>query len=78
MTPQPSPRRVAVTLPPWLAEKLEAEVKRGRFASLEDAVLAGAKLVAGLGPRAKELLKDGADADQFVGPGDQGDGGEWL
>ena len=78
MSPEPAPRRVAVTLPPWLVEKLEAEVKRGRYASLEDALLAGAKLVAGLGPRAKELLKEGGDADKFVRTGDQGDGGEWL
>ena len=77
MSPKSAPRHVAITLPPWLVEKLEAEVKRGRFASVEDAVLAGAKLVAGLGPRAKELLREGADADQFVGPGDKRDGGEW-
>ena len=78
MSAKPAPRRIAVTLPPWLVEKLEAEVKRGRYASLEDAVLAGAKLVAGLGPRAKELLKDGAATDKFVRTGDRGDGGEWL
>jgi hypothetical protein len=78
MSPEGSSRRVVVALPSWLVAKLEAEVERGRFASLEDALLAGAKLVAGLGNRAKELLAEGAGADQYVRPDDGRDGGEWL
>ena len=70
--------RVTVTLPPWVVERLEEEVSKGRYRSLEDAVLAGAKLVAGLGPRARELLREGAGADEFVRADDGRDGGEWL
>ena len=77
MSPSAS-TKVTVMLPPWVAEKLEAEVKARRFPSSEEAVLAGAKLVAGLGPRARELLAEGAGADQFVRAGDDGDQGEWL
>jgi Arc/MetJ-type ribon-helix-helix transcriptional regulator len=73
-----SQTRVTVTLPPSVAERLAAEVKQGRYPSMEEAVLAGAKLVAGLGPRAKELLREGAGADEFV-RADQGkDQGDWL
>ena len=70
--------RVTVTLPPWVAERLEAEVKKGRYASVEEAVLAGARLVAGLGPRAKELLREGASADGLVRADDGKKGGDWL
>ena len=70
--------RVTVTLPPWVAERLEAEVAQRRFPSVEEAVLAGARLVAGLGPRAIELLKEGRGADGLVRGGDAGEGGEWL
>jgi len=70
--------RVTVTLPPGLAGKLEAEVKKGRFASMEDAILAGARLVAGLGPRARELLREGAGADGFIRTDDGRDQGDWL
>jgi Arc/MetJ-type ribon-helix-helix transcriptional regulator len=71
-------RRITITLEPWLVERLEAEVKRGAYASLEDAVLAGARLVAGLGPRARELLAEGATADEFVRKEGGRDGGDWL
>ena len=57
-------------------ESLEAEVVARRYASIEDAVLAGARLVAGLGPRAHQLLAEGVDADQFVGR--DGDEGQWF
>jgi Arc/MetJ-type ribon-helix-helix transcriptional regulator len=70
--------RVTVTLPPGVATKLKAEVEKGRFASMEDAVLAGARLVAGLGPRAMELLREGAGADGLVGAHDGRDQGDWL
>jgi Arc/MetJ-type ribon-helix-helix transcriptional regulator len=70
--------RVTVTLPPGVAKALEAEVSRGRYASLEEAVLTGAKLVAGLGPRARELLSEGAGADEFVRARDDKDQGDWL
>ena len=70
--------KVTVTLPPWVVEKLEAEVKQRRYASMEDAVLAGARLLAGLGPRARELLAEGADADEFVRADTGKDGGDWL
>ena len=72
------PLRVTVTLPPWVAGRLEAEVAAGRFGSMEEAVLAGAKLVAGLGPRARDLLTEGEGADQFVRATDEGDKGGWL
>ena len=70
--------RVTVTLPPWVAQRLGAEIEQGRYSSLEDAVLAGAQLVAGLGPRAKELLGEGAGADGLVRAHDGGDRGDWL
>ncbi len=70
--------KVTVTLPPWVVERLEAEVKQGRHASMEDAVLAGARLLAGLGPRAQELLAEGAGADEFIRAGTRKDGGDWL
>ena len=70
--------RVTVTLPHWVVEKLEAEVKAGRYASLEEAVLTGAKLLAGLGPRARELLAEGAEADQFIRADDDRDRAGWL
>ena len=70
--------RVTVMLPPEVAAKLRAEVKKGRFVSVEDAVLAGARLVAGLGPRAKELLREGAGADEFVRADEGKDQGDWL
>jgi Arc/MetJ-type ribon-helix-helix transcriptional regulator len=70
--------RITVTLPPWVVERLETEVKQGHYASMEDAVLAGARLLAGLGPRARELLADGAGADEFVRAGPPKDGGDWL
>jgi hypothetical protein len=70
--------RVTVTLPAWVVERLEVEVRKGRFTSIEDAVMVGAKLVAGLGPRARELLREGAGADEFVRSGDSGDKGDWL
>ena len=71
-------RRVTVDLPPWIVEKLEAEVKQGRYGSIEDAVLAGARLLAGLGPRARELLAEGAGADEFVRADTGKNGGDWL
>lgn len=70
--------RVTVTLPPWVAEKLEVEVRHGRYPSVEEAVLAGARLVAGLGPRAKELLREGAGADDLVRADEGRDGGDWM
>lgn len=70
--------KVTVTLPPWVVAKLEAEVKQGRYGSMEDAVLTGARLLAGLGPRARELLAEGADADEFVRADTGKDGGDWL
>jgi Arc/MetJ-type ribon-helix-helix transcriptional regulator len=70
-------KRVTVTLPPWVVERLETEVGQGRYASVEEAVLAGARLVAGLGPRARELLREGAGADGFVRADGGRDGGEW-
>ncbi len=69
---------VTVTLPPWVVAKLETEVKQGRYGSMEDAVLAGARLLAGLGPRARELLAEGAGADEFVRADTGRDGGDWL
>ncbi len=53
-------------------------MRQGRYASLEDAVLAGARLVAGLGPRARELLAEGAGADGLVRGADSRDEGEWY
>lgn len=70
--------RVTVTLPPWVEERLVEEVKRGGYASLEDAVLAGAKLVAGLGSRARELLREGAAADELVRTDEDRDHGDWF
>jgi Arc/MetJ-type ribon-helix-helix transcriptional regulator len=69
---------VQVDLPGPTARALEEQVKAGRFASLEDAVLAGARLVAGLGPRALELLEEGAGADGLVGPSREGREGKWM
>jgi len=70
--------RVTVDLPPWVVDKLEVEVKQGRYHSMEDAVLAGARLLAGLGPRARELMAEGASADEFVSTTSKRDGGDWL
>ncbi len=70
--------RVTVTLPPGVAAKLEVEVEKGMFASMEDAVLVGARLVAGLGPRAKELLREGTGTDGFIRADDGRDHGDWL
>ena len=70
--------RVTVRLPPEVAAKLEAEVEKGRFASMEDAVLAGARLVADLGPRARELLRKGTGTDGFIRADDGRDQGDWL
>ncbi len=70
--------KVAVTLPPWVVERLETEVKQGHYASMEDAVLAGARLLAGLGPRARELLAEGAGADELVRTDSRKDSGDWL
>jgi Arc/MetJ-type ribon-helix-helix transcriptional regulator len=72
------PLRVTVTLPPWVVERLEAEVAQHRYPSIEEAVLAGARLVAGLGPRATELLREGRGADGLVRGSDGREGGEWL
>ena len=70
--------KVTVTLPPEVAARLEEEVRRGRYHSVEDAVLTGARLLVGLGPRARELLREGADADAFVRADDGRDHGDWL
>lgn len=70
-------RRVTVVLPPHLHTALEAEVRNGRFGSVEEAVLAGVRLVAGLGPRAIELLKEGASVDDLVHP-QRGPDAEWM
>jgi Arc/MetJ-type ribon-helix-helix transcriptional regulator len=70
--------RVTVTLPTWVVERLETEVKHGHYPSIEDAVLDGARLMAGLGPRARELLRDGWEADQLVRGEDGRDSGDWL
>jgi len=70
--------RYTVDLPPDLAQGLEAEVQRGRYPSVEDALVVGARLVAGLGPRARELLGEGRGADQVVRDGRTDDGGDWL
>jgi Arc/MetJ-type ribon-helix-helix transcriptional regulator len=78
MATSASSRRVTVDLPPWVVEKLEAEVKQGRYGSMEDAVLAGARLLAGLGPRAQELLAEGAAADEFIRADTGKNGGDWL
>ncbi len=69
---------ITVTLPSWVVERLETEVKRGTYASMEDAVLAGARLLAGLGPRARELMAEGAGADEFVRTDSRKDSGDWL
>ena len=70
-------RRLSITLPPWLAERLEAEVDKGRYPSIEDAVLAGARLLVGLGSRARELLDEGEGADGLVRRDAPRDHGEW-
>lgn len=70
--------RVTVDLPPGTAAKLEEAVRRGLYPSVEEAVLTGARLVAGLGPRARDLLREGDGADDFV-RGDEGrDRGDWA
>ncbi len=69
---------VTVTLPLWVVEKLEAEIKQGRYTSMEDAVLAGARLLVGLGQRAQELMAEGASADEFIRTTSKRDGGDWL
>jgi hypothetical protein len=56
----------------------EDAVQRGLYSSIEDAVLTGARLVAGLGPRAKELLAEGGAADEFVRAEDSGNKGQWI
>ena len=78
MSRKGGPRDVTVTLPPRTASRLEDAVRRGLYPSLEDAVVTGAKLVAGLGPRVQELLAEGAVADEFVRPEGPGDKGQWL
>ncbi len=70
--------RVTVTLPPGVAAKLEDEVRRGRYPSLEEAVLVGARLVADLGPRARELLREGSGADDLVRGDDGTERSDWL
>lgn len=65
-------------LPGPVARALEEQVKAGRFPTVEEAVLAGARLVAGLGPRALELLEEGAGADGFVGASRDGREGKWM
>lgn len=57
---------------------LEGHVKAGLFPTVEDAILVGARLVAGLGPRALELLGEGAGADALVGPSREGREGKWM
>ena len=69
--------KVFVDLPPEVASKLAEEVARGRYASMEEAVLVGARLVAGLGPRALELLAEGRGADQLVRPTRDAPDGRW-
>ena len=71
-------RRVQLELPGPVARALEEQVKAGRFPTVEEAVLAGARLVAGLGPRALELLEEGAGADGFVGASRDGREGKWM
>lgn len=78
MTRRTGPRDVTVTLPPWTASRLENAVRKGLYANLEEAVLTGARLVAGLGPRAQELLAEGAVADGLVRAEDPGEKGQWL
>ncbi len=70
--------RFTIDLPPEVVQGLEAEVQRGRYPSVEEAIVVGARLVAGLGPRATELLRDGRGADQLVRGTPPGDGGDWL
>jgi hypothetical protein len=67
-----------VELSGTIARALEEQVRHGAFPSVEEAVLAGARLVAGLGPRALELLKEGADADALVQPTREEREGRWL
>ncbi len=70
--------RVTVNLPPGTATKLEEAVKKGLYPSVEEAVLTGARLVAGLGPRARELLKEGSGADDFIRVEEDKDRGDWY
>lgn len=72
------PVRVTVELPGWAAEAIRGHVREGLFRSVEEAVLAGARLVAGLGPRALSLLEEGAGADSLVPPLDDEAEGRWL
>ena len=69
--------RVVVYLPPEVTSKLVEEVAKVRYASIEDAVLTGARLVAGLGPRALELLAESRGVDQLVRPAHDGADGVW-
>lgn len=71
-------RRVRLELPGPVAGALEEQVRAGRFPTVEEAVLAGARLVAGLGPRALELLEEGAGADGLVGASRDGREGKWM
>lgn len=69
--------RLSIALPPWLAERLETEVEKGRYPSVEEAVLAGARLLVGLGPRARQLLDEGEGADGLVRRESRRDHGDW-
>ncbi len=74
-----TPVKVTVALPAWAAEALARQVREGLFPSVEDAVVAGARIVAGLGPRALALLEEGTGADAVVGPADgEGRDGRWF
>ncbi len=77
MTPGRDGIRITITLPGWLASALDAEVRKGRYGSIEEAVLTGARLVAGLGPRATQLLAEGAAADRLVPARPEGGEGRW-
>jgi len=70
--------RFTVDLPPDVAQRLETEVRQGRYPSVEEAIVVGARLVAGIGPRVRELLREGQAADQLVRNAPPGDGGDWL
>jgi Arc/MetJ-type ribon-helix-helix transcriptional regulator len=70
--------RVSIELPAGVAEALQGHIRAGLFRSVEEAVLAGARLVAGLGPRALRLLEEGADADALVAPRDGDVEGRWM
>ncbi len=70
--------RVTVDLPPGTAARLEEAVRKGMYPSVEEAVLTGARLVAGMGPRARELLREGNGADDFVRADEGKDRGDWY